>query len=169
MRVIINEENLDSLNNEELIQICMEDIIREIRGKNPEVKSEIYKQLTDGQKIAFAFKVMFDHSKTVEEFYWYALYLMSELNAWPEMKSKAQLFGDTKLVAIYERIEIALAESKRLETDGNWKVTLSVVITNDLVNGIFNEYSRVSEESIELIGDYIRQNLYEFIQGGIDQ
>jgi phosphoribosyl 1,2-cyclic phosphodiesterase len=163
MRVEINPEDFISLNNEELIHICMEQIFTRIRGKSPLVKGEVYSQLTDGQKAAFMFKIMFDHSKTIEEFYWYALYYISDLNAWPEMKSRAQTIGDTLLVSVYESIESNL-EGKNLETHGNWMIVLDDAKTKELIMSLFRRYIEATRESIELLGSYIRKKPYEFIQ-----
>ncbi|WP_010275592.1 hypothetical protein [Paenibacillus senegalensis] len=109
------------------------------------------------------FKIMFDHAKSLEEFYWYALFYISDLKAMPEMKNRARLTGDRKLLQVYEKLERVL-EKRNVEEHGNWKVVLDDTEQLEQISRVYHQYIEVTQESIKLLGSHIRQNPYEYIQ-----
>ncbi len=58
----MKRQEFNMLDDEKLIWICVEPIIRKVRGKDPGVKSQVIMQLNNGQRALFLFQVLYGHT-----------------------------------------------------------------------------------------------------------
>ncbi|MEI6102306.1 MAG: hypothetical protein WCP73_10760 [Eubacteriales bacterium] len=117
------------------------------RGKDPETKSRVLKQLNDGQRALFLFQVLYGHAHNgTAQFFGYLSYLTDQLDMWTALKSAMKYFGDTEMVNLIAKMEQAYA-SKETPLDE-----------------LDAQYQRLIPETVRRIGTYIRNNPTEFIQ-----
>lgn len=168
MLVKLERRVFDELNNEELMKQCMEPIIVKTKAKSPAIKLEVYKNCSKGQRALFMFSILYEHGKTIQEFYWFSKYYMVDLNGWEEMKQQAIFLNDKDLISSYEQIEKIHKEKNQL-ADGTWREVSTQDLDEDsalyeAVNSVHKQYISAAQKSIELICIYIRENPTEFVQ-----
>jgi hypothetical protein len=66
--------------------LCIKPMLLAVRGKDFSAKSEMYNQLNEGQKGLYLFYSFHNHTKTLEEFYWFSAYHINELKSWNGIK-----------------------------------------------------------------------------------
>lgn len=120
---------------------CISPVIMKVRGKNPDVKTDAYSRLNDGQKAIFSFHVYFDHArKDPDSFvYWNRLYL--QMNFFGEIKKGVSYFSNPDLAGLLTEIEGLLSG----QTSGE-------------LQGLFERFTSAGEEHIILMGKAINAN-----------
>lgn len=146
----------------------IEPIIERIKGKDPIEKSQVYAKLTEGQKALFMFFVFHKHTESVEEFYWFASYFVGDLQAWPSLKTGMKQFKDEAMLHIYEQVE-ALIESYNRQTDRSWRKAIVSDLEHNTelyskVSHLYDAYRKQAPRTLELIHQYINNNVEEFVE-----
>lgn len=146
----------------------IEPIITQIKGKNMQVKTEMYKQLTPGQRAVFLFYTYHNHIRSAAEFYWYAAYNIGDIKAWPALKRDILLFDNKDMVSLYEEIEQIVEMRNRLP-DGTWREALIADLDQDenlfnSVNEIYKSYNDIAPPFIAGMEAYILLHPVEFVE-----
>ena len=159
MLVIIKRQIFDSLDDIQLVWTCIEPTIQQIRGKNFVVKSEVYAHLTTGQRALLMFQMLYGHtSRGIEEFYSHQSYLLSNKGVWEQLKKGMQYFGDSGMLQLLEEMDIVYqcVKTEKLESEHNKLIGTIRQINKTLFD--------ILPTTINLIGNYIRNNPNEFVQ-----
>lgn len=158
------------LNNEDFLSaqlswLCIRPMLLAVRGKDLSTKTEMYHQLNEGQKGLYLFYSFHSHVNTIEEFYWFSAYYITELKSWNGIKSGVRFFGDIEMVELLDQIErIVWNRSKE---------TLRKISPSDLesdndllveIKKLYDQYKLESGKTICRMNEYITNNLEQFIE-----
>lgn len=102
MKAKLERKDLESPS---LSWLCIQPMLLEVRGKDLQTKREMYNLLSDGQKGLYLFYSFHNHTRTLEEFYWFAGYNLTELKAWKGIRDGVLHFGAAPLAALMDEIE----------------------------------------------------------------
>ncbi len=142
----MNREEFNTLDDQQLIWACVEPAILKARGKDPETKSRVIKQLNDGQRALFLFQVLYGHMHSgTAQFFGYLSYLTDQLDIWAAIKSSMKYFGDMEMADFIEKMERAYT-AKNIPLDE-----------------LDAAYQKLIPETVRRIGACIRRNPHEFI------
>jgi hypothetical protein len=149
----MKQQEFNMLDDKELVWVCGEPIIQIVRGKDPEVKLQAYLRLNDGQRALLMFQVLYGHAKNgIGQFYHYISYLMEKLDFWSALKAGMKYFGDQAMLGLIVKMEETYYAMMK-QTEG-------IVLPDELDT----LYKKTIPTTLKLIGEYIRNNPYEFIQ-----
>ncbi|HEX3043526.1 MAG TPA: hypothetical protein VHY08_02125 [Bacillota bacterium] len=172
MNVIIKREVFNSLADDQLIWACIEPAIQPIRGRNFQVKSQIYSELTPGQRALLMFQVLYGHTRNgVAEFFDHTSYFLAEPGVWSEFKTGMRYFGDHAMLQLLEEIErLQPFIKKHQQPDSNEDFNgmgrepgnSSTILT--AINQLDAKLQEIIPETLHRIGEYIRNNPGEFVQ-----
>ena len=165
MLISMKRHLLDSLDEQALPWVCIEPVIQQIRGKNFTLKSQVYKDLTAGQRALLMFQVLYGHSRNgIIEFFQHTSYFLSEQGVWDQFKDGMRYFGeDAMLQLIAEMEEIhqgleARGKHEAIEDIGNDPELFAAI------GRIDGKLQEILPETLKRIGSYIRDNPVEFVQ-----
>ena len=152
--VSLNRTELSAKDDWSLIWTCVSPFVFKVRGKNDLMKMNVYRQLSEHQKRLFIFTIYYNHARqSVGDFVYYSKLLL-ENNYWHELTRAMAFFRNAQMVDLLNRIEIEI-KKLQLATDADFPadevVTASIKI-------LFKSFLPVSDETLRLIGDDIRQN-----------
>ena len=154
MLVSLNRAELTAKDDWSLIWTCVSPFVFKVRGKNDLMKMNVYGQLSDHQKRLFIFTIYYNHARqSVGDFIYYGKLLL-ENNYWHELTEAMAYFKNTKMVDLLNRIEIEMKKSQ-LATDEDIPADEAVAAS---IRTLFKSFLPVSDETLKLIGDDIRQN-----------
>lgn len=161
MKVKLDPVDIES---KSLSWLCIKPMLLAVRGKDFSAKSEMYNQLNEGQKGLYLFYSFHNHTKTLEEFYWFSAYHINELKSWNGIKKGLNYFKDVTLPKLLDDIEILIIKRNKLK-----KTVSPTDLENDkeLMNDVKNlheQYIKYSETSINRMNDWIKANRTEFIE-----
>ncbi|ADM71154.1 hypothetical protein GMA19_03349 [Paenibacillus polymyxa E681] len=161
MKVKLDPIDIES---KHLSWLCIKPMLLAVRGKDLSTKSEMYNQLNEGQKGLYLFYSFHNHTKTLEEFYWFSAYNINELKSWNGIKKGLNYFKDAALSELLDDIETLIVEQNGLK-----KTVSPTDLENDqeLMNDIkilYEKYMDYSETSINRMNDWIKANREEFIE-----
>lgn len=149
----MRQKDFNLLDDEKIIWICVEPIVQAVRGKHPQIKSQVIMQLNNGQRALFFFQVLYGHANHgISQFFHQISYLMDTVDIWSALKSGVKYFGDIEMLGLIEKMENAYyTEAKE---SGN--------------TVFFEELDRLYKEmipsTVKLVGSFIRNHPAEFIQ-----
>ncbi|GAX89647.1 hypothetical protein EFBL_1271 [Effusibacillus lacus] len=140
-----------------------------MRGKSPEVKSQVYNQLTHGQRALFMFRVLFDHaSHSLDEFYSWISYLLAEPSTWGEVKTGLEVFQADAMLQILEEMEKFLQTRNRQGDFQSSEVTPQELADDselfEYVNRLYINFLDISPATLKLISEFIQINPDEFVE-----
>lgn len=164
----MNKAVFRCLKDGELGSACFAPIIPMIRGKNNEVKQQVYKQLSSGQKALFMFYVYYNHaSRSVDEFYWWSAYYFAQPKAWSEIKIALSYFQAESMLKVFEEIEELLTEQSYPRSLEEFNLsTKDLVCHPDLflsIQSLNDKFNEVSSVTLNQIGVCIRNDPSRFI------
>ena len=149
----MKQQELDMLDDEKLIWICVEPIVLRVRGKEPGVKSNIIKQLNDGQRALFLFQVLYGHANFgILQFFNQVSYLIETLDLWSALKSAVKYFDDAEMLVVICKMEQVYYEKMKQNKD---------ILSLDDLDILYKERIPVT---VALISSYIRNNPEIFLQ-----
>ncbi|AOZ91003.1 hypothetical protein [Paenibacillus crassostreae] len=164
MRVKLNPIDIES---QSLSWLCIKPMLLAVRGKDLSAKSDMYNQLNEGQKGLYLFYSFHNHTKTLEEFYWFSAYNINELKSWNGIKKGLNYFKNIALSEVLEDIEILIAEQNRLKKTVNQRdLENDKRLMNDVI-ALYDKYIDCSETSINRMNDWIKANRTEFIEDDV--
>ncbi|HWO96497.1 MAG TPA: hypothetical protein VNM45_09215 [Bacillus sp. (in: firmicutes)] len=168
MLVKMRRQVFDSLEDTALGRACFEPVIPKIRGKDSTVKTQVYKQLSTGQKALFMFNAYYNHaSNSLQEFYWWSAYFLAQPKAWSEIKAGLRYFkADAMLVLLEEMEKLLKARNPDgVETfDASYKDLDHDADLSSSASSLYAIFHEISPAILKRIGKYIRNNPTEFVQ-----
>ena len=152
--VSINKAELTVKDDWSLIWTCVSPFVFKVRGKNDLMKMNVYRQLSEHQKRLFIFTIYYNHARqSVDDFIYYSKLLL-ENDYWHELTGAMGFFKNSKMVDLLNRIEIEMGKSQlAIDTD----LPANKVVAASIEN-LFKYFLPVSDETLKLIGNDIRQN-----------
>jgi len=155
---------------EKLVRACMEPVIGRMRRKPPEVKEQVCREITEGQRALFLFMMAADHaSASPADYYCWLSHLIGEEDTWFAVKASLAYVGAHALLALWE-------ETESLVLDGWQKAGVRLAARPDdldedpgLRATIERQYAAFSAELPNVfaaLAAYIRERPDEFIQAG---
>lgn len=161
MLISMDRQQLDSLDDAALGWSCIEPTLMQVRERSPEVKAQMYGQLTDGQKALMMFHVMYGHAKnSAMEYYGWIGYLLDQPGNWKEVIHALRFFSDEAMYHCLEQMRAVIEQR-------NGQVSLNDLAEDAALAAIvgehYDEFMRISPASIKLIASYIRSHSDEFI------
>lgn len=144
----MKQREFNMLDDEKLIWICVEPIVRKVRGKDPTIKSQVIMQLNNGH--CSCFKYYMGHANHgISQFFHQIAYL---LDIWSALKSGMKYFEDTEMLDLIGKMENAYYTA----IDQNENTIL--------LDELDRLYKEKVPATLKRIGLYIRSNPTEFIQ-----
>jgi hypothetical protein len=171
MLVTMKRKDFEALNDVSLIWTCIEPTIQQVRGKNFVVKSDVYAQLSTGQRALLMFQMLYGHtSNGVEEFYSHLSYLLLNKGVWSQLKNGMRYFGDYDMIQVLEKVELFFQRLKMEEFkdseephnilagfDKNAELSASMLLLNRSLRDTL-------PSTTKRVATYIRENVNEFVQ-----
>jgi len=94
------------LDDERLIWTCVEPMIRTTRGKSGTDKLMPYREMNNGQRSLFIFRVLYGHmNHGINGFYDHISYLTAQMDIWSALKSGMRYFGSDEMVDLIGKME----------------------------------------------------------------
>ncbi len=125
MFIALSRDKLISLDDRSLIWSCIEPAIQISRGKNFSIKSEVYSDLTKGQRALLMIQVFLGHTSIgVAEFYSHIDYLLAKPEVWAQFDSGFKYFGDDDILLLLKEIEELYHEQKNSRDGSDYSVKL---------------------------------------------
>lgn len=165
MLIKIKRADFYSFNDNDLGWVCIEPIIQKIRGRELNIKSQVYAQLTRGQKALFMFWVLYGHSNNgIIQFYNEMDYLIKNVDIWSELKSASAYFDDEGLLQILKEMEkiYYILQKQQMENYGIETNHMGLKLQED-INLLDERFHKVIKLSFRKIGVYVRKNPDEFV------
>jgi hypothetical protein len=152
--VSLNKAELTAKDDWSLIWTCVSPFVFKVRGKNDLMKMNVYRQLSEHQKRLFIFTIYYNHARqSVDDFIYYSKLLL-ENNYWHELTEAMAFFRNSTMVDLLNNIEIEMKKSQ-LVTNADSPADKVVAAS---IKNLFKSFLPVSDETLKLIGDDIRQN-----------
>jgi hypothetical protein len=144
-------KELTALSDEELIAFCVEPLIRDARGKDPETKARVLASLSSGQRALFMFQVLHGHAdRGVLQFFRQISYLTEALDVWAALKSAMEYFKDTEMLELISKMESAFPEAASGERAG--------------LDALDRAYAEQISKTVRRIGSRIRMDPAAFLK-----
>ncbi len=104
----MKQHELSTLDDAKLVWMFVEPMISKARGKDPDIKAQVFKSLNDGQRALFMFQVLYGHAANgIFPFFSYVSFLTDRLDIWSALKSAMNYFDDTEMLSLVEKMETA--------------------------------------------------------------
>ncbi len=166
-----NQKPIETMNDAELVFACVEPVIRKIRGKRFEVKSEVTASLPPPIRALLMFQVVYGHaSEGVLRFFSSTSYLLERDGMWKAMKGGPRFFRDDRLSCLMGDLESlynSLFDRMGKDNLGNLDFMLDAVrsdpILADSIANIDKMLSDTLQSSICLVAGHIRRNPNEYM------
>ncbi|WP_307538535.1 hypothetical protein [Paenibacillus sp. W4I10] len=130
-------------------------------------KTEIYRQLHEGQQALFLFYSYHNHTKSLAEFYWFSAYNIIEIKSWNGIKNGMRYFNQNEMVDLLDDIE-RLITSKNKVGD-TWREVLPTDLEKDTIllqrtEELYAKYQSKAQEVISHMNEMIRQNQEMYLE-----
>jgi hypothetical protein len=161
MSSIVSYQDFTSTDDKTLGWKCIEPVIQKIRGKNPEVKSAVYKSLTRGQQSLLVFWIIYGHARNgIKQFYGELDYLIVNPDVWQEFKVKYEYFGDDNFLNLIKELENVY--HNHIKSVESISIYLNNTDSQIAIRQLDEKFNEIVPESIKKIGQFIRNNPDEF-------
>ncbi len=147
----MNLNEFSQLNDEQLIWVCAQPLIWQVRGKDPLTKAQYMKILSEAQRALFLFQVMYGHAHHgMALFFEQIAYIAESMDFWAALKASMRYFEDVEMLTIIGKMESAYGVLKQ----GN-------VVSLDELD---EQYNQRITATLNIIGKSIRNNPTEYIE-----
>ncbi|WP_336780870.1 hypothetical protein [Paenibacillus illinoisensis] len=158
MRAKIKQADLGSL---QLSWLCVQPMLISVRGKDVAAKTEMYRQLNEGQQALFLFYSYHNHTKSLAEFYWFSAYNIIEMKSWSGIRNGMRYFNQNEMVALLDNIERVIVGKNRV--GDQWREVTPTDLEQDpklypLIEELFILYRAQAQEVIVSINKEILQH-----------
>ena len=155
MKAAIHREELRS---EQLSWLSVKPMLLSVRGQDMVAKTEIYRQLSEGQRALYLFYAYHNHTGTLAEFYWFSAYYMIEFKVWDELKNAIRYFDDQELVETLELVQSAIG--RKLNNEGEWTMANPQDIDKDhslqtAMQAIYDRYRKLTPRLIKRMNERV--------------
>ncbi|CAM3447660.1 hypothetical protein EDM52_01490 [Brevibacillus invocatus] len=164
----MKREKFDAWQTELLGRACIEHVQQQVQGKSPQVKMEVYKELTAGQRALFMFHVLHDHAHpSVAEFVSWIAYTLDHFSYWIGIQAGLRYFEQEDILHLLEEMKVVLEErNQRLGIQMSQISVLDLEEDPSLIeeaSRLYQRYQELSEGTLLRIGRTIRSNPGEFV------
>lgn len=177
MLVTMKRQVFDVLDHEAIGEVCIEPAIQRIkqerselfRGKEVTGQSQVYAQLTGGQRALLMFRVFYNHAHvSMADFYWRSAYFLAQPKTWSEIKAGLRYFGADAMLRVFEEMEGVLEASNHPRSLETFDVSHNH-LDNDpelftSVSPLYVTFHEIAPATLKRIGEYIRNNPVEFVK-----
>lgn len=151
----------EDVHSKQLSWLCIEPMLVSVRGRDMAAKTEIYRQLHEGQQALFLFYSYHNHTKSLAEFYWFSAYNIIEIKSWNGIKNGMRYFNQNEMVDLLDDIE-RLITSKNKVGD-TWREVLPTDLEKDPIllqrtEALYATYQIVAQAAITHMNEIILQN-----------
>ena len=158
----IDKQAFDSYGDEALTWACIGPMLIQVRAKSMEVKGQLYKQLTEGQRALMMFHVFYGHAKhSASELYAWTAHLLSEGESWEHVLSSLRYFGDDQLLELVERVRVVVEGRTH-------PPTLNDLAEDDGLSSMMNLYYEAFQQllphTMARIASFIRTDTDQFVR-----
>jgi hypothetical protein len=172
MPTIISREQADNMDDSSLIWACIEPVIRQIRGKSFEVKSDVSGSLSPARHALLMFQVLYGHAREgVAGFLCGISYLLARKGMWQELRSGPKYFGDVQMVQLIGEMEglYRIIEERRANVDfGRIDCLLAAIHADpelsDTMTKLDAKLGKLLPESVRIVAAYIKGHWGEFME-----
>lgn len=173
-KVVNREENVmkasvraEDIHSKQLSWLCIEPMLVSVRGRDMAAKTEIYRQLHEGQQALFLFYSYHNHTKSLAEFYWFSAYNIIEIKSWNGIKNGMRFFHLDEMVNVLDQIECLITDHNRV--DEAWREVLPTDLEKDPIllqrtEALYATYQTVAEEAITHMNEMILQNQEMYLE-----
>jgi hypothetical protein len=159
-QIDIKRFDFNSFDDKALGWTCIELTIQKIQGKNITIKSQVYTQLTSGQKSLLLFWILYGHTRSgIIRFFDEVDYFLVNTHIWIEFKDRFKLFDSKDLLDLVMELEsfysIHIKKNRQKIFDNNTVSQLAIKLDkkiNDIMPDLFKR-----------IAEYIRDNPKDFV------
>lgn len=159
---------MDSISTAELFMLAVKPIALEIHsGKGPDHKYDVYKELTDGQRAAFMFWVLYSHAPDEVLFYTWVPYMRQpKPDYWNQLRVGMKLIECTEVLLFMDKCEEVFSVlEKKKSALADFKMTdLEDTILKQEIQKLFIEFWELAPRTIEIIGIYIKNHANDFLR-----
>lgn len=162
MKAAIHREELYS---DQLSWLSVKPMLLSVRGKDVHAKTEVYRQLSEGQRALYLFYSYHNHTGTLAEFYWFSAYYIIEHQAWGKLKDAVLYFDDPEFARTLELVHSAI--ERKLKGDGEWTMAKPQDLDMDLafqatIQTIYDQYRELTPQLIKRMNEWVfaRQDEY---------
>ncbi|MCP1182988.1 hypothetical protein [Paenibacillus sp. 1781tsa1] len=164
MKARIRPEDIYS---KQLSWLCIEPMLVAVRGRDMAAKTEIYRQLHEGQQALFMFYSYHNHTKSLAEFYWFSAYNIIEIKSWNGIKKGMHFFRLDEMVTVLDQIEYLITDHNRV--DETWREVLPTDLEKDptllqRTEALYATYQAVAQEAITHMNEMILQNQEMYLE-----
>lgn len=168
MLVTLNRREYEALSDAALIRACLDATIREIRGRDFKIKSQVYQRLESGQRALLMFQMLYGHSESGVTGFFCLSYILSQASVWQELRHGAGYFGDYTLLNLIGEMEQVYAQLKDGHKDAGPEQLEEIEAIGDstlqaAISNLNTRLSQILPISVKLVGTYIRRHPYEFV------
>jgi hypothetical protein len=151
-----------------LVWACIEPTVSRIRGKDENVKSGVYMELTAGQQRLMLFQIFYGHARSAAEFYWFACDYLSDSALWEKMKAALTCYRCGSMVEVFGELENALAlrMEQRRQPGGKEVTVMDLEHDRELLTEmtrLYELYRTAAGEALGLIAFHIRSCPEEYL------
>ncbi|WP_339300100.1 hypothetical protein MKY92_08080 [Paenibacillus sp. FSL R5-0623] len=157
----------EDIYSKQLSWLCIEPMLVSVRGRDMAAKTEIYRQLHEGQQALFLFYSYHNHTKSLAEFYWFSAYNIIEIKSWNGIKKGMHFFHLDEMVTVLDQIEILITEKNKV--DDEWREVLPTDLEKDPIllqrtEALYAAYQIVAEAAITHMNKMILQNQEMYLE-----
>ncbi|MDQ0657773.1 hypothetical protein [Paenibacillus sp. W2I17] len=157
----------EDIYSKQLSWLCIEPMLVSVRGRDMAAKTEIYRQLHEGQQALFLFYSYHNHTKSLAEFYWFSAYNIIEIKSWNGIKNGMSYFNQNEMVDLLDDIErLITSENKVGDT---WREVLTTDLEKDPIllqrtEALYATYQIVAQAAITHMNEIILQNQEMYLE-----
>ncbi|WP_339303387.1 hypothetical protein [Paenibacillus sp. FSL R5-0519] len=164
MKARIRPEDIYS---KQLSWLCIEPMLVSVRGRDMAAKTEIYRQLHEGQQALFLFYSYHNHTKSLAEFYWFSAYNITQIKSWNGIKNGMRFFHLDEMVNVLDQIESLITDHNWV--DEVWREVLPTDLEKDPIllqrtEALYANYQAVAQEAITHMNEMILQNQEMYLE-----
>lgn len=177
MLLKISRQEFDLIDDTALWSACFEPIIKVYKAKmseqihlsEHEIKSQFYKEMTDGQRALFMFLAFYNHAKkSLEEFYWWNAYYLAQPKIWSAISAGLQYFNADSMLLVFKEMKVLLIEKNYPQSLVKFNATHEDLNHDSelhkMICPLNTQFTDISLATLKRIGEYIRTHPKEFIQ-----
>lgn len=157
----------EDIHSKQLSWLCIEPMLVSVRGRDIAAKTEIYRQLHEGQQALFLFYSYHNHTKSLAEFYWFSAYNIIEIKSWNGIKKGMHFFRLDEMVNVLDQIESLITDKNRV--DEAWSEVLPTDLEKDPIllqrtEALYSTYQTVAQAAITHMNEMILQNQEMYLE-----
>lgn len=170
MKPKLHRDTLKIKRDEELFELLVRPIGTEMHraGGGADHKITVFKELSDGQRAAFMFWVLYSHAGDVPQFYTWIPYMRQpEPDYWAQLDKGMKLLCCTAVTGFIKKCDAVFTDLERVKTDWTQFVTTDLLDTHlqKTMEGLYREWNGVAHQAMRFIGGYMRANITDFAEG----